>query len=204
MLKENRIGRIVGVRLVNGEYLPGWHPYEDYRNSYAARRDLGGGALVTQIHDFDYAMSLFGNPNRIFAVGGQLSSLEVDVEDSVQVLMSCNRDGNVFPVSISQDYLQWPPQRGFAVVGDQGRIDCDLIRNVVTLSNRTLEKEEHHEFPGFVRNEMFMDVMRNFLAFAAGEEEPAVDLACGMASLKVALAARKSMEQSEVISLNWT
>jgi predicted dehydrogenase len=204
MLKENRIGRVVGARLINGEYMPGWHPYEDYRNSYAARHDLGGGALVTQIHDFDYAMLLFGNPNRIFAVGGQLSSLEVDVEDSVQVLMSCVRDGEVLPVSISQDYLQWPPQRGFAVVGDQGRIDCDLIRNVVTLSNRTLEKEERHEFPGFVRNEMFMDVMRNFLAFAAGEGEPTVNLACGMASLKVALAARKSMEQSEVISLNWS
>ena len=202
LLKENSIGRVVGARIVNGEYMPGWHSYEDYRNSYAARRDLGGGALVTQIHDFDYALWLFGNPNSIFAVGGQLSTLEVDVEDSVQVLISCDRDGAVLPVSISLDYLQWPPQRSFSVVGDEGRIDCDLIKNEVRLSNRLHGTEVLHRFPGFVRNEMFLDVMRNFLAFASGKEKPSTDLKSSMASLTVALAAKRSMETSEAIFLS--
>ena len=190
MLQENRIGQVVGARLVNGEYMPGWHPYEDYRSGYAARRELGGGALVTQIHDFDCAMWLFGKPTSVFAVGGHLSSLEIDVEDSVQVLMSVPYAGKSLPVSISQDYLQWPPKRDLSIVGQDGRIDCDLMRNVVSLTNRPLGKEERHDFPGFVRNSAFVDLMRNFLAFAEGKEEPVVDLLGGMASLRVALAAR--------------
>jgi predicted dehydrogenase len=202
MLKENCIGQLVSARLVNGEYMPDWHPYEDYRKSYAARDDLGGGSLVTQIHDFDYAISLFGNPNYVFAVGGQLSRLEVDVEDSVQVLMSCVRDSRILPISISQDYLQWPPQRSLSVVGDEGSIECDLISNEVRYSNISKSKEVIHKFRGFTRNEMFMDVMRNFLAFSSGKEEPSTSLTSAIESLRLALAAKKSMKSGEVVFLD--
>ena len=68
------------------EYLPGWHPYEDYRQSYAARRELGGGVVSTQIHELDYVHWLFGLPGRVFAVGGTLGSLDVDVEDTASAL----------------------------------------------------------------------------------------------------------------------
>ena len=54
LLHAGAIGRTVSARLDFGEYLPDWHPYEDYRESYAARRSLGGGVLLSQIHEFDY------------------------------------------------------------------------------------------------------------------------------------------------------
>lgn len=203
LLMQNRIGQLMGARLVNGEYMPGWHPYEDYRNSYAARRDLGGGALVTQIHDFDYALWFFGLPTQVFAVGGHLSSLDIDVEDSAQTLLSFERNGKTMPVSIALDYLQWPPSRGFTIVGDHGRIDCDLTTNVVTVSDRLAGKSERHEFPHSIRNDIFLEELRNFLDFADGKSEPAVGLKGAMASLKVALAARHSLQNREVVKLDW-
>lgn len=48
LLEERRIGRLVAAHIVNGEYLPDWHPYEDYRQSHAARRALGGGASTSR------------------------------------------------------------------------------------------------------------------------------------------------------------
>jgi len=204
LLMQNRIGLLMGARLVNGEYMPGWHPYEDYRNSYAARRELGGGALVTQIHDFDYALWFFGLPTQVFTVGGHLSSLDIDVEDSTQTLLSFENNGRIIPVSIALDYLQWPPSRGFSIVGEHGRIDCDLINNVVTVSDRLLGKSERHEFPHLIRNDVFVEELCNFLDFAAGKSEPAVGLRGGMASLKVALAARDSLQSREVVKLDWS
>lgn len=201
LLQDHRIGRIVGARMVNGEYMPGWHPYEDYRKSYAARRELGGGALMTQCHDFDCAIWLFGEPQHIFAVGGQLSSLEVDVEDSVQILMSCQHDGMPVPVSVSLDYLQWPAQRGFSIVGEEGCIDCDLIKAEVILSNRSTEKIERYEFPDFIRNEMFVNQMRNFLNFAANKGDPAVGLQAGILSVRAAISAQQSLEKQCAIDL---
>jgi predicted dehydrogenase len=194
ILKEKIIGNIVGAQLVNGEYMPEWHPYEDYRESYAARQELGGGALVTQIHDFDYAAWLFGLPSTIFAVGGQLSDLEVDVEDSVQILMNCKNT----PVSIQLDYLQWPPRRDIFITGDKGSIHCDLSSMEVIVNQRETSEVETHTFPDFDRNNLFLDEIKNFLAFVNGREVPKVDLKEGLVSLKVALAAKKSMETGVV------
>ena len=88
--------------------MPGWHPYEDYRALYAARADLGGGVVLSQIHEFDYLYALFGLPRRLFAIGGHLSHLEIDVEDVASTLMEFNVDGHILPVHLQQDYLQRP------------------------------------------------------------------------------------------------
>ena len=50
-------------------------------------RSLGGGAILSQIHDFDYSIYLFGMPKCIYAIGGKLSELDIDVEDSVNILL---------------------------------------------------------------------------------------------------------------------
>jgi len=190
VLKEKTIGNVVSAQLVNGEYMPGWHPYEDYRKSYAACQGLGGGALVTQIHDFDYAAWLFGSPSIVFAVGGQLSDLEVDVEDSVQILMKCSN----IPVSIQLDYLQWPPRRNIFITGDKGSIYCDLSSMEVTVNQREIQEVKTYAFQDFDRNNLFLDEMKNFLAFVNGKEGPKVSLKEGVSSLYVALAAKESMK----------
>ena len=87
LLQQQTIGRVLSVRVEVGEYLPGWHTYEDYRNTYGSRQDLGGGAILSQIHEIDYLYWLFGLPRRVFALGGHLSNLEIDVEDTVEILM---------------------------------------------------------------------------------------------------------------------
>ena len=37
LLAENGVGRIIAARVEAGQYLPDWHPWEDYRQSYSAR-----------------------------------------------------------------------------------------------------------------------------------------------------------------------
>ena len=120
------MGRIVAVRAEVGEYLPGWHPYEDYRQMYASRAELGGGVVLSQIHEIDYIYWLFGMPRRVMAIGGHLSSLEIDVEDTASILMECVVDGRPIPVHLHQDYVQRPPSRTCQVIGDEGKILVDF------------------------------------------------------------------------------
>ena len=51
---QGDLGRIISARVENGSFLPDWHPYENYQTNYAARTDLGGGAVLTCIHEIDY------------------------------------------------------------------------------------------------------------------------------------------------------
>ena len=87
ILSNNTLGKVMYVRGEFSEYLPDFHPYEDYRISYASKKNLGGGVLLTQIHELDLILSLFGKPKKIYSFCDKTSNLEIDVEDSVDALM---------------------------------------------------------------------------------------------------------------------
>lgn len=200
-LNSGRIGQVISARFINGEYLPNWHPYEDYRVSYASKKDLGGGALVTQIHDFDIAYWLFGLPEAVFAVGGHVSHLEVDVEDCVSVLLSCRYDGKPLPISITLDYLQTPPVRRFVVVGDQGRITWDYNAGGAYMETRADGIVEECDFKSLDRNQLFLNEMEHFLDAVKNKSEPSISVQESTQSLRVALAARISMESGKSVNL---
>jgi predicted dehydrogenase len=195
------IGQVVSVLAEFGEYLPGWHPYEDYRQSYAARRELGGGVLLTQIHDFDYLGWLFGWPRRVFCAGGKLSSLEIDVEDTASTLLECDMDGRRVPVHVHQDYVQRPPVRGCRIIGEAGRIEVDLARAAYTVRNERGDEIETQCFDNFDRNQIFLAEMKHFLACLDRSETSRIPASEGARSLRVALAAQESLRTGRVIEL---
>ena len=102
-------GNILSVQAEIGEYLPNWHRYEDYRQMYAAREDLGGGVILSQIHEMDLIYWFFGLPENDLLPGGKLSKLEIDVEDTASSLMQYEGSFGRFPITFHQDFLQRPP-----------------------------------------------------------------------------------------------
>lgn len=201
LIAQNALGRIVAVRAVVGEYLPNWHRYEDYRATYGARRDLGGGALVSQIHEFDYLYWFFGLPRRLWSVGGHLSHLEIDVEDVASTLMEFERDGLPLPVHLQQDYIQRPPSRRCEIVGDMGKIEIDLMAPSLCQYDAAGQVQQTLEYPNWLRNQLFLSEMEHFVACVRGQAKPIVDLEQGAASLRMALAARESLQHGGMIEL---
>jgi len=61
LLKGGTVGRPLSFRAEWGEYLPAWHPWEDYRKSYTSLKALGGGVVLTLSHPIDYLHWLFGD-----------------------------------------------------------------------------------------------------------------------------------------------
>jgi predicted dehydrogenase len=201
LVGERSFGSPLSVRAVVGEYLPGWHPYEDYRAMYAARAELGGGVILTQIHEFDYLHALFGLPRRLFAIGGHLSHLEIDVEDLASTLMEFNVDGHILPVHLLQDYLQRPSSRSCEVLGSRGKVSIDLPAVSLTRHDGNGAVVDTRNWAGWNRNEAYLDELHHFLDCVQTRHKPLVDLVDGIASLRMALAARESMATGRVIEL---
>jgi len=201
LLRRQAIGRVLAVRVEVGEYLPGWHVYEDYRQMYASRRDLGGGAILSQIHELDYIYWLFGLPRRVFGLGGHLSSLEIDVEDTASILMECVVEGHSVPVHVHQDYVQRPPSRTCQVIGDKGKILLDFHGLTVQAFDGLGQLAESRAFEGFQRNQPFLDELKHFLACVKGDETPMVTVQDGAQSLRIALAAKESLATGHVVKL---
>ncbi len=196
LIAAGSLGALLGVRIEFGEYLPGWHPWEDYREGNAARADQGGGVVLAQIHDLDLAYGLFGMPSRVFAVGGKRSSLELQVEDTASILLDCAG----LPVHVHQDLLQRPPTRCYEVIGEQGKAVWDYYANTVTVQ-RPERPPETTSFAGHDRNDLFLDELRHFLACVDGPERPVVSLRAGADSLRIALAAKQSLQTGAAVEL---
>jgi len=195
LLADQAIGPILAVRATIGEYLPGWHAYEDYRQMYASTAALGGGVILSQIHEFDYLYSLFGLPRSVYSLGGHWSGLEIDVEDTASTLMDFLVDGRTVVVHLLQDYLQSPATRQCEIIGERGKIVADFGALRVTAPGL------NQEFTGFDRNQLFLDQTRHFLACIEGRETPLVSLHDGVQSLRMALAAKESIASGLPVKL---
>ena len=200
VLKSGVLGDVLAVRATIGEYLPGFHPYEDYREGYAAKASLGGGVVLTQIHEFDYLYSLFGPIHSVYALGGHWSHLELDVEDIASTLMQASAGTRPLPIHLQQDYVQKPPVRQCEVVGDHGTAVLDFRALSVTVA-RPDAAPVVHSFAGFDRNQMFVDEVTHFLDCVRTRERPIVDLREGAKSLRIALAVKESMASQTVVRL---
>jgi len=180
-LAEQALGTLTDATFDYAEYLPDWHPYEDYRTSYAARAVLGGGVVLTQIHDYDLAWWLFGHPSSAVATGGRCGDLEIDVEDTVDARL----DGGSIPVRVRQSMATRPPRRTISVSGTRKSVVVDLLAPRVEMTAG--EGTEQVDFAGYRRNQMFLDEADHFLACLEGKAEPAIPLDEGIAVLRLAL-----------------
>jgi predicted dehydrogenase len=196
LLDGEAIGAVLAAHFEFGEYLPGWHPWEEYREGGAGRADQGGGVVLAQIHDLDLAYALFGLPSRVFAVGGKRSSLEIDVEDTIDILLDCEG----VAVHLHQDLLQRPPTRRYEVTGEGGRIVWDYYADSLALA-RADGSVETTSFEGFERNRLFLDEVAHFLACVEGRERPLVGVREAAETLRVALAAKRALESGEPVAL---
>jgi predicted dehydrogenase len=194
VLQAGILGSLVRAEIDYAEYLPDWHPYEDYRTSYAARADLGGGAVLTQIHDYDLAWWLFGASRTVSATGGHMSSLEIDVEDTVDARL----EGGPVPVIVRQSIASRPPRRMLSVDGERGAITIDLLGGRISSDPRLIAAGA---FAGFERNEMFLEEARHFCACVSGLEAPAVPLDDGIAVLRLALAVKDAIRSGRPVEV---
>jgi predicted dehydrogenase len=213
LISDGQIGRVISAHVHFGEYLPAWHPWEDYRQSYAARADLGGGVVLTQCHSLDYLPWLVGKVDSAWGFTAKLSDLEVDVEDTAKI--GLRFEGGALG-SIHLDFNQQPPAHRFEVIGTKGSLKWDLSDGNVDIyraSRESLETStgmnikaggEWETYPlvaGWERNVMFLEQMKHFVSVVAGEVEPVCTLEDGIRVQKLIEAIHQSNATGAVVQL---
>lgn len=200
------IGRPLSARAHWGEHLPDWHPWEDYRQGYSARSDLGGGVILTLCHPLDYLRWILGEVKELWAFAGHLNNLELEVEDTAEIGL---RFKNGALGSVHLDYNQQPPAHQLEIVGTQGTIRWDNTDGAVALY-KAGEDSSTTDPPGwksiptptkFERNDMFLAEMEHFLTVTRGEAQPLCTLEDGIQALQLAIAAHRSEAEKQIVRL---
>lgn len=193
------IGRVVSAHAHYGDHLPGWHPWEDYRTSYAARADLGGGAALTLCHPFDYLVWILGPVARVSGATGRQGGLGIDVEDTAVGLFEFQQ-GAV--ASVHVDMLQRPQVHTLQIIGTAGTIAWNQADGAARLWRVGAGQWEVRDAPpGFERNDMFLAEMRSFLDVVTAGHAPDPGLDTGAHVLAVTLAIGESARTGRRVTL---
>ncbi|MFO7944171.1 MAG: Gfo/Idh/MocA family oxidoreductase [Anaerolineales bacterium] len=195
-LENGRIGRPLSMRAHWGEYLPGWHPWEDYRQGYSARADLGGGVILTLSHPFDYLRWLLGEVSAVWAFTESSSALEVNVEDTAEIGLRFKND---CIGSVHLNYTQRPPSHWLEIVGSQGTIQWRYDEGGIKVYDSV--DGCWHNYPpknGFYRNDLFLDEMEHFIDIICHEIDPVCSLDDGMRVQEIIKGIKSSTESGRI------
>lgn len=196
LVETGRIGPVLTAHFKFGLYLEKWWKDRDYRSSYMAQANLGGGLLLDSSHEIDLALFFLGQVSLVSAISGKLSQLEIRGVDAVKGLLKM-KSGAI--VTLSMDCLQPKYTRGFQLVGEDAALgwDCSGGRADSSLGKLLLcerGQESYSEVP--VEGDpldTYVEELRDFLESVENRRHPAVDLEQGLQVVRVAAALEESI-----------
>lgn len=171
-LEQKIIGKILNARVSIGQYLPDWRSTKNYKDSVSANKALGGGALLELSHELDYTRWLLGNLQIQHAIVRNSGTLDIDVEDLVDVVATTDENA---VVHIHLDLLQRKAYRTCDFVGTHGRLEWNLINNELLLHNAS-GTEIIYQVENYDRNEMYLDMLTDFLRLISGDANNCIRL----------------------------
>lgn len=197
LIEEKAIGKIFSVKVECGTYLPDWHPYEDYKKGYAARDDLGGGVVLTCIHEIDYLYWFFGDVKEVFSLTGKYSNLKIKADDLATIILKFK---NNIIGEVHLDYFQRPGIRSCKIIGEKGTIYWNSIDNEVKLYNVNEKKWiKKYGRKKYDKNQEYVDEIIHFLDCVNKNKKSLNDLKQGIETLQIALSIIKSSKQKKMI-----
>ena len=135
----------------------------------------------------------------MFAVSRQPSILGIDVEESVSYFLESHSG---CPIYGHMDFLSRPKTVSIRIMGDERSMIWDYYGGKLTCSNQGNVDEEAITFERPLdRNQMFLDVVRDFLEAAESGGKPRSDLTDGVAALRIVEGIKESVSSGHVVEI---
>ncbi|MFH0739970.1 MAG: Gfo/Idh/MocA family oxidoreductase [bacterium] len=199
ILKKKTLGKILGVRAQFGFYLPDWRAKTDYTKTYSAKKELGGGILLDDIHEINLVYNLFGPVKKVFGVTARVGSLKINTEDYVEIILWLE---NGAIGQIHMDYLQRSYSRNLKVIGEKGTLMWDLKESKIDIYTAfSRQWKEIDRIKDFNWNEAYLAEIEEFLKCLKQKKNPESNLTRGIETLKIALGIRESSNKNKAITL---
>lgn len=197
-IDQGAIGRVQAVRAEVGQYLPDWRPGTDYRKGLSGQAEMGGGVLLELSHELDYVKWFFGMPARVTARGGRYGDLQINAEDTVEVILEYESPARL--VNVHLDMLQRTVCRRCRFVGNEGTLVWDALTDSVELYQVATGKWSTLDAPRLTdKNRMYVNELAHFIECVQTGAHPLVSGQEGRDVLALVEAAKRSMAASVTI-----
>lgn len=167
---------VLSARAISSSYLPNWRTGIDYRDTYSAHKNQGGGVRIDLIHEWDYLKYLFGCPKEIYSLSGKYSNLEIDSEDLAIYIAKYDKK----LVELHLDYFGRKTRRSLEIRTNDHEYIFDIIENVVICDGVIIKTYIEDA------NEKYMNEMRFFYTILCGEKRTTNDLTNAVDTIRIA------------------
>jgi predicted dehydrogenase len=166
-----------------GAYLPDWHPWEDYKKSYAAVKRLGGGASLTHTHELDYLTWIFGEVLIYSGIKSDINELGTNVDEQSCFVLK-HKSGVLSSVSLSLN--QKPPKRYLQIQFSEGTLYFNILDCTLTFQYHNGEIENYsHLFEDYDLDETYRFQAESFLKVISGEKSNLCTLEEGLKLVEI-------------------
>jgi len=157
--KSVNLEDVISVRSISSSYLPRWRPSVDYRETYSAHKNMGGGVSIDLIHEWDYLTYLFGFPEKVMFMNGKKSDLEIDSDD--YAIYIAEYKDKIAEVHL--DYFGMNTIREIQVITNCGTFIGDLVNNKIKFLETGEELIFNEERDDFQKREIdfFLDLINS-------------------------------------------
>jgi predicted dehydrogenase len=201
LLVDGAIGTPTNVVAYLGQYLPSWHPWEDYRQFFAARRRTGA---CRELLGFDllWLPWVLGPVAEVGCMRAALGSLESDIDDVYQVLL---RFGGGTLASLQIDAVSRVPVRYYRFVSDAGVIVWDwttlYLRAYTVADGKWKEYSASEGFAGYSTEDVYTAEMGAFVAAVRGEATFPYTLEEDLARVELMSTIDASADRRELVAI---
>lgn len=196
LVDEGGLGRVLFARASFGYDLRRWRPGTDYRQSYSARAELGGGILADAIHEVDELLWLLGPADAVSAQLAHVSDLEVDVEDLalLELQFSSGALG-----ALDLNFFEPSYRRSCLLAGSDAVAEWNWVRGTVEV--RDGEGGLRELAVAAEAEDGYRAELEDFLEAVANGGVPRTTIAEGLAAVEIVEGARRSSSEGRSIEL---
>lgn len=161
-----------------GQYLPDWHPWENYKNFFVGDKRTGGVREIFGI-DLPWLLDAFGPVKSVHAEKDKLSELAIDYPDSYFVTL---RHENGVKGMLAVDVVSPKAVRNFECFGEGLHLFWEgNPKTLYRFDPETKEKQPVNTYASFehdprysdnVVENAYVDELANFFGVLAGAEAP--------------------------------
>ena len=174
LIDTGRIGRVLSFTYQSGQYLPDWHPWEDYRKYYVSKRETGACREIVPF-ELVWLVWAFGGVERLTCMKGKVGDLDADIDDLYHLLLKF-RSGAIGHLTV--DVLARPGVRHMRVIGTEGIVEWVAGENIIKVSNmsdyswETIELNRGTVEEKYVNpEEPYVEEMSRFIRAIQGKED---------------------------------
>ena len=158
-LHSNLIGPIMSVSVNVGSYVPAWHPYENFLELYACKKELGGGVLRTECHELDMLNWIFGSAKKVYGILQNRYKYKLNVEDSANLIL----DYGSFCASVDLCFMSKVQERLIEIRGQKGYIKCDFNRNNMIHLDYASNSKKYFKVSKLTQEDLFFKQAKYFI-----------------------------------------